>query len=1645
MDQPISLAPTPVEQEPIDLRTTQKTNPLSAEIASMRAAKAHLGMAENWQRTFDEIYQGMINGDEDLFREEAASVVDDKNTKKKQRIILQEVVNNNHNIDPYFLSDLDAQLPPSNPKSVFEKAYAERFMGELDKFAERDGDTLWNKAYKEIPVITERARLLGTGEIASMEFAKKLQQDAVETLKRQSWAGWSADLVKDLASFGLYSEYNLRGLSPDVSFFYGLLGSNLEDSTRSLMALPPGQREEKITAIYNQFKERNPTLALTFANALVGQSVSERRLNDIISATNIGSIPSLAKAGASLGKQAVLANEVRNAVKDITKKAATTPPTKAGLAEAVGDLGEAAVQRNADTLISEFKGTNKPAQDAIDNLASGLKIQSDAIDTGVGHLGTGINNILKNETAAFSDRMLATLSTMSQIQRIPIREATEQVLRALKERVKDFYPGLRNAILDVSNPRYEPFSNTYNYDLKIGDHAGLLFSDEGTARAFAELNNLKGVVDVDKEALQRSGLGYFIRLNKPLNETDDLIRDLFVNTDLAKSPKFGLFGSAASWLRTPEDTMSQLQRINRKVVTYSQAQLRKLADEERKLIDDLKYGTSTYEKDDGFFRRPYRLGMKLKEAALRTNKNKWNDLERTLKNNQELKDELGRPGYFFQSPQELDDFYMFAFKRLPDPDEVRAYFAHKRLNELDRVIRNIEVYRNKARVGAESHKINVLGPDGKTFSSIDFDGVQRDRLPHGDDGILVVGDSLGKERMYRNTSAISKKEQDRLNEAIKKGELKAIEIYDPETRPFKEFGDKVQGRRIRWVIAKNVETNPLSWDQVPYRAGGHFEYEYDYFIKQAKIRPEQFGNVFKHWYEGDSTVMPIAVGAQGRDLVEKMNAVRELIDQALRTRKSARQPLMDQAEALARATLPVEWKEFKSWFLPRHVNGTVEPSRLDSAEPFVLTQKDALIANIDKSLERRYAGTFVDGTKHGSLARQFTVKFTGERDAYDMFTVNNYGTAKNPIYKYEPAKLVDPITMLNRGLSRVMNSNLMDDYKVFSVEHWVKEASNWLDASDSRIKYAPFQIFYDPKWKADTPKEIKWQLLSNKFKIEQLLGQPSYVDLFMHSAQQKLADFLYDKIGPKAALIPSWLLPKAQDPIGYIRGMVYHMKLGLFALPQVVVQNMTYASIVGLSPRHVTSGVAGALFHKWAELNPRMLSKIDDYASRLRVPGTFGFKKGQFTEAFEELQKTGFDVVGGEYVNLDHISNYKVTKSAGAEFLDWGQSFFKMGERSVRLGAWYTAFSEFRRANPTGRITQAERAKILDRADLLTTNMSRASASAMHTGAFSLTSQFLSYQIRLSELFFSKRLGETLLERNLARARLLGVYSTLFGFPVATGLSGVPLGEYIRKSAIENGYVVGDNWLSTMINEGIPSWMIGMTTGNYYNIGTRFGSQGFEVFKEALRGDKPWWNLVGGAAFNSMSNIWSSTDGFTKAMLDGIRGTGEFSLKPEDFIDPLKEIQSVNAVWHAIYAANTGNWLSKKEYVLTKTSPLNAVLMSAFGLSPQGVNDVFTKTWSIKDREDAQNYALQKFTQEFRRGLQAADDKNYSQSKDYLRRAFSWLRAGGYPEENYAKAIALASDRDKTLIERIDWKFYLEDVPEDKKQTYLQAFKNSVK
>lgn len=1771
--EPISIVPQLQAEPVINVGIPTVSPATSPETAEDRSTKAEYSLHDYLRKTKDQIYGGLLEGQELPMRQEVAAAIDQRKQEATQRIIEDFAKTRQGPLTPEeagvlrgIITDMTIK---TDPETVFEEAYAKALVANLDKVGANNPSSFLRLAQQEMPEQVAKEMRLGNELATKQQILLTKEQNAKDLIKTQTMPGYLYDQVKYF--FPGYMDAQGRGNVQGVGAFSGvLLGQNEERQAEALWKLPVPEFKKEVDRIYNEKSSGNPTEAARWLGAMRSMSSSQRMMDNFFPPLDYVGI-GLGTGSVKLARKVGLMSSTRQAVKD-TLKTSVENPTRSEMIANAGDLKAAATIKSTVNMTETLTGAANVEKQSLDSLVTTFRTDLQDFAENPGRGGQEIVNRLSENTNWLIDEARSRFLETNKVERLyGVLDNEERAKKVIDATVEN-YPGHRNRVLGTSQIFKDRVTTASHVDIYIGDEGAEYFFTKGQAEGYAQTHGLnypiesksipvpegefyyvpkaaikrgwetadrvgeievtkgkpvlktddgafvdlhrqpsKGLIpmqvrpdgslkffpeikvdvtqryympqaafkrewetkprlgeitvkngvptiktddgsvvelsrtakegyvpfevkpngDVDflpigtpEVTIHQQGLGWYIKRTVPIDETNPVIRDaigdLLNEEGSVLRGRENLLSGFVGKLMTPENVLSRAQRDNRKAATYGPARLMELATGVAKEIQGL-------------------TGWKNL-----TKKQRWNDWQTVVRNAQDIPDPVtGKPGSFFRTGQDLDDYYLTHIKRLPDDQEKAAYFAFKQLVELDRQSRILAELRNQLRLGNETVKFSTIGKDGKRVFSDEFSGVELKGLPNSDDNILFVGKKMGTEFIEQADTIQGTKLAKDTEKAIKEGRMRIFEVHRVEPRPFKNFGNQIKDTRIRYVVAENMESRALDWNQVPRTGGGHLEYDYANYIKQARVVKEQIPGTdrFKYIYESDTTIMPIKIGVMGKDVADKLDRVRQLL----------REEKVAEAEDYATnvAKLPFKWDTLHGWFKAgRDEKGFTTPPRLSLDDKIQVVPSGKQIVDMSDALEKQYKikGSFKDGTKSGSLAKQFQVQFTGERDAFEVHTLKNVGTQYNPLYNVEPAAKIDPMSSINRSLTRIIHSNFMDDYKIFSVETWLAEASKYLKTSKADIMHSPFWHFNNAltDFRTGTPPEIKHRLEAAHLQIRMLIGIPSKADAMVHTVSQKLQDSLYTGLGPKTALLPSLdALGRTQDPFTFMRSVVFHTKLGMFNLPQFIVQSMSYTNIYGIAgSKYATPGMMGAQLHFWSRVNknPAILDKLDDIASRMNLPGTSRWKPGEFKEAMKELEKTGFGYVAGEHSLLDDVFNNKVVMGAGSQILESGTMFFRGGERNARYGAWYTAYREWRDKNPTAIITDQARKDILDRADLLNVNMSRASSSMLHSGIASIPMQFFTYQLRLMELMWSKRLTNT------ERARLFATNAMLYGLPISTGLTGFPFADHIKQYALENGYSVGDNFFTSLAMEGLPA-MLGAiisgggdySRGEFLNFGDRYGNKGFDPLNSLIRGDKTAWEIFGGASFSVLKEFWEQSDGFRMAMMSGIRDDDQFfKVTQDDVVDIMKVFSSANTATKMIVALNTGKWISKKETYLTDVSPVKAMIMGFSGLQDQKLSDLNRMSWSIKDQKELEKKAQEQFIQEFRRGLNDQND-NPEQARTYLGRAFAILRITGYPEDKIPALISMAARDNETLVQRIDWQFYMKG-PERTRELRQKAY-----
>lgn len=1143
----------------------------------------------------------------------------------------------------------------------------------------------------------------------------------------------------------------------------------------------------------------------------------------------------------------------------------------------------------------------------------------------------------------------------------------------------------------------------------------------------------------------QKGLGFHLQWFMPLNEQDSWLRENhLIKTDRQKSSSStgGLVnGSFLGYFRLPQDTLSAAENENRFKLVYGQNRYMSLIKGEMKYVEDLYHGRV---RDGKGFVDAMGGNITGRNAEI------WNDFKRALTVAQKYPDpDTGLPGYYFKTPAEIQHFWNTAFGRPPALSEQQAYLAVARMDYADWVFRNISVFKNKARLGVMDHTLYTY-KDGVKVPSAPFEGRFLKKLPEGSIPAMIH-EADGSVRYYNAMSTTDKKV---FRTEFKQGQYKGVQLYNPDTYPIKVFDKDQNPVRVVYVISKNIDSSPMTYKQVGYRGGGHWDYNYDHYIKQPMIRKFNVGGK-THWvYEGDATFAPIKTHADGQVFVSKLNQIR----------KHLSNKEIAQAKAVHVGYSDMPWKDFVKNFYPSRnkTSGELTVPRFNMYEDFRVVPKGFTIAEYDKNLIKKYekiTGDFINAANgEQSLARNFQVEYTGARDSHDIFEPRNTGTITNPMYKFQPAELTDPLVTLVRSMKRIIESSMGDDYRYSAVEHWLQENMDMMKDRPEKVMGAPLHYFMN----GDLNRRFRSSLLggaaeSNRYKIKKLLGMPTYMDSQIHMLKQALADMAYE--GNKVAVPASWALSKISSPTNFVRGMAFHENLGFWNWAQLAAQNAAYINFAALAPMHAIPGTFASWMHLWSRIN--MAKPIVKQLGRMAE--TFGWKPGEFEEAMQAYDRSGFGRIGNTLAIHDPKQTFMA--STVKDLVSKGTIFFDLAEQNVRHGAWYTAYHEWKRASPNTKLDDVEVGKIGARADDLYMNMGRNSKTLLNTGVTSMTLQFFKYIENVGHLFMSKRIGNVFGKENnwktraQQRAQMIAMYSLMFGPLGATGLSLLPINDEVRKYAISAGYVPGQNLASSLVLEGPVSvagayasgwWRTGhmdMSKGTFYNFNNRYGANGYQVLRDLLEPSPVLWKVLLGASGSTLANNLASLSPFVYAWKSAYAddSASPFKLTVSDWFDGLKNINSIRYGDRLVYALEFGKWLDRHGRPADDQSigKVDAIFRTLLGVNDQRIDDSYLKSLISKEEKTDYSVAAQEYQHYRRLAEESAKNGDQEQAIAYNRNANFVLQRHGVPPEEASKIFAQDANLNKGSIQITNDSFYKKLVPTYRQPAADKAYQQS--
>lgn len=1137
-----------------------------------------------------------------------------------------------------------------------------------------------------------------------------------------------------------------------------------------------------------------------------------------------------------------------------------------------------------------------------------------------------------------------------------------------------------------------------NASVKLGSNKAQLFNSPQQAETWAR--DVYALPDVDPTSglpiwrVQQHGTGHYIEVIRPINEMAEGDRALMLKT--GNTDPQSVFNLLLGKIRSTEDLVSPYNSANRKIATYGPNQLKAVAQKMSKEIGSI--GTKRV--------------------------NEISDVLRVLLSKEDPI--TGKPGYYPQTIADWEQEFKAVHNKLPSDKQTQAYFSTLQLNDADYMLRNLGIYTDKARHGAQDYRFRHTQPGEGGSTKTDFyTAVDRADLPWtvpDDAGVLVsqtgIHEGGGNQKYYRMNDIKNDHSPDiaQLRRDIKEGRLKVLQTYDPLGDAKSTLAD-ASGlpHPVHFVVTDTAEAKRLDWKQIDYQPG-HAFYQSEWFIKQPKISKGVNGRLT---YWGDITIRAAGTEAQAKKFAGHYDNARKLLLQGD----------LHGAEAYVRQHLPEDWRDFRKLF-----SGNGPDGGLDLEHPIVhtYTGRDTLESSDVLSKSPEYANLHENQGSAFNLAQQMNKKQIAEKGAI-LPQINE----QNRLVTLQPSKLLDPYPAMSRALSQAIRSRYMDDYKISSAMTWVERYAPVLKENINKLRRNPLYYLYHPPFRegaAGSNIELLNAARLSQQAVKSFLGTSDEVQRSVGWLKQRLLNTVYDKVNPRAAtFVDDHMLPSISDPAAYMRNIAFHANIGLFNPVHLLMQSQSLLHVIA-----VAGPKAGGPGHVGAWLSRFLLSRQDDEATiqsfdRLAArlgPGVFGggWKEGEFGEMFRSMRDSGFSRVMGETVLRDDVKSPNIWSGTGITkawhtFLDKGTVFYTEAERMVRMAAYATAYKEWRLANPLEELERRAQMSILQRSDLLAVNMSAASASGIQRGAASIVTQFTAFSMRLAEQMLGKRL--TIAEK----ARAFGMYATMYGIPTTlAGMSGIwPFYEDMRTSAMNNGTDMS-TWDYKAFHEGILSMMVSGVTGQDYNFADRYGPFATSIFKDAWYSDKTMNEVLMGPSGSMIYNLYKSSYPFISWLGQNIHdGPTAPNPQPQDILDILKNASSIGNLSKGLVAFNLGKLFSKNDTLVDgATSKMDAVMAGFFGLTNTKDSDTYLKKEWIEHNKANLAVAEQDAIKEMKRTIEAAGNGDKETAELHRMRFQVIVKALDLQPSQTAKLFKEASKGYEDLVHSTNTKWLAE-------------------
>jgi len=1501
LDDPSQTTPSEIGPS-ISLYQDANLPKLAPEVVQDRATRYDFAMGEASKG--QDYYRQIIElGKEEWERNERTIEADlEESTKRKQLISQFLNVRAGGTLtaeDTLFLDTLSREdIKRANPDTIFEQRFGQR-------------------AVSEAPLEPQAAEKVG-GVAAHQQYLRKLHEELEAEYNQYSTAAGVA--------------YTAMGFLPFYSWI--VKKGAIEDAggPEETGFLPGNNRQGQVDWFYNtdlntaapivsnaarEMFRRNPTEALAWLSEMIEYSGTSQFLGNLTGVLDM----SIAVPGGGIIPLAVAKNAAKSSAKvvaeNILRTSAAKEVPKGAYKHAQGKLAEV-----ADSAVLE-KVFGKAAVTGQVHSMVELAGEVPALLNPASVTGAPTNAYTSERIARMTQKLtegretlLSTLTDPLMVQRL---EADSEAMRAAmdvaKRQFELEYSSASDRIIDV-----RPVNNA---DTLGGVDAIALDLGNADALPFKSKNQAKNIAD-NMLRLKNSTIvevpgGYVIRHVKTIDETATEVRDLLTIETHHKTP-VNIRNMIFGWFRTADDLLPADIARDMKVATYGSSAL----------LEAVK-GVA---KDIGNLSRTSRENLK-----------------NFLDYQKDLVDDKGLRGWNSRTLAEFEVDWHSRFGVNATEQEADAYFAFRQLHDFDYVVRNLGIYRDRVRLGLQENIIRFRGTVPKVsrrgnivrqIETAPIVGKTIDELPYDvdwDAGVAILDSETGSLETFRKNIHGKSSELRQRFKNLQRAGYKLIQLTNNGWDAFKTSEGllNVPQGRIQFMFVKDVETRPLSFKQVPYRMGSHVEYTPGWYIRQAQIEDMNVGGINKYMYSGDVNVLHFQTEGEAKFWLPRI--------------EKARQMYLDKDPNLqnyVETQTPFAWDRFNQmWRSDKNPNGLLNPRT-----PLMMSATDATLDRAYKLSDLpEYRDREMIKAKDSpyNLEKGVNLEYAGERDR-SINTIITEGSPEAPIYKLEPARTIDPLALLHRNTGRLLASRHLDDLKLKTAARFVEEFGQYLKGDLVELRRDPVSALFNGDWREGADRTTLAAAKNFRRTAIGFFGMKNDTQRTVDMLKQKVADQVMKHLGPKAfQLVDTRLLSRTNDPVHRMRQFAFDVKLGLFNPVQLFLQAQTWVHTAAIEGP-VNTGKAMAANTLFAYL--RYGADDKSIKAAAKTASKMGWKEDEFIESYNAYRQSGMYVVGGEHGHMDDLLDPKVFHGKFGTFLDKGRIFFQMGERGVRNVAWNAAYLRWRQANPGKRFDNAAKTEVLNRADLLTMNMSRASNAAWQRGFASLPTQFFGYHARLMDQMLGKRLTWP------EKLKVSVAYSTMYGIPAAGGawVGGLwEPGEDLRRELINRGIEYDDTVFEGLV-DGLPSMMMEWALGTDMNWNERYGPNGLPWLRELWEGDTEFADLVFGVSGSILKDTWALTNPFWAWFASAFNGTEDewYTLTPNDFLRPASNISAVEQgrkLWDGIAM---GKWFTKTGQEIGEVSQLEAGLNAVMGVQPQSFEEMYRLETMDRNRQKRQ-------------------------------------------------------------------------------------------